>query len=625
MTKNFQIDEFTWDSKKGLFKTVQKNGKTEMVRLCQYIDVIKRYKDVKDGLETLEITNGKVTVTEPGEILQTNKIQGLIGKSISFNSKNAADISYALQLKRDTLPITYITSSVGSIINDQGENNILLSDTYYPENYKGVQLSTSSQLKIEPFGSLKNWLQMFKDEVWGTPYLELATAIGISGLINSYLYNYGITHINSLFFHFVGDSSSGKTTSAMLALSTSGSPDKDERGLLKSWLATQNGIVQSLNNNFGLPITFDELSMSEITKMTPLIYSITEGSEKTRLNQDATAKPVRRWNTVIISTGEFSLLNNQHTAKNNGLNVRVIELNGPWTKCAKNSDEIKKSIKKNYGHILPEIANTLIKNDIEDIENDFNEHKNWFLNALKKDTSNTGTRMVDSYAVIMLSVQYLELIIEDEVPGLKLKANDIRQLIVDYHWNTVTNRSMHEKALEAIVQFVAKNRNNFSTGDKLVSNSDNYGLVNLISPTDDASQDFIKVDILKDSFDKMIEASNFQDGRVVINALKEAGSLIKTEKDRSYNRSRITDSDGNKQIIPFYSIKLDKDYALLLNLDLSKNHKVQNVSPIFMEGSKIQHIDTVTKNTETNIQKNARNIVKDRLARESSLDLFEGL
>jgi len=184
---------------------------------------------------------------------------------------------------------------------------------------------------------------------------------------------------------------------------------------------------------------------------------------------------------------------------------------------------------------------------------------------------------------------------------------------------------MHEKALEAIVQFVAKNRNNFSTGDKLVSNADNYGLVNLISPTDDASQDFIKVDILKDSFDKMIEVSNFQDGRVVINALKEAGSLIKTEKDRSYNRSRITDSDGNKQIIPFYSIKLDKDYALLLNLDLSKNHKVQNVSPIFMEGSKIQHIDTVTKNTETNIQKNARNIVKDRLARESSLDLFEGL
>ncbi|WP_419743993.1 DUF927 domain-containing protein [Macrococcoides bohemicum] len=622
MTNKITIEAYTWKTS-GVYKTIKKKDDESIIKLCDYITISKRFSDPSTGNESLEITNGELSIKENADILNSKNIQKLIDKGFTLHPQKTADISYALQLMRNTLPKIIEYPYIGCFVTKDNQQLILLEDTFADDNFQGIKPITSSKTNINVRGNLDKWIKMFQNEVLGIPLLELATALGISGLVNSYLFNNGITHINSLFFHFVGDSSSGKTTSAMLALSTSGSSDKSEHGLLKSWLATQNGIVQSLNNNFGIPIAFDELSMSEITKMTPLIYSITEGSEKARLNQDGTPKPIRRWNTVIISTGEFSLLQNQHTAKNNGLNVRVIELNGTWTKSATNSDNIKKVVKSNYGHILKEIADLLIFKDIEDIEKDFKKHKDWFKSALKKDASNTGTRMIDIYAVIMLSVEYLELVLEVEIPGLKLKTNDIRQIFVDYHWNTVTNRSMEEKAIEAIVQFVAKNRNNFSTGDKLVSNVDNYGLINLVSTTDGKSLDFIKVDILKDSFNKMIEASNFQDGRVVINALKEAGYLIMTETDRPTNRSRVTDSEGNKQLIPFYSIKLDKDYAQLLNLDLSGNYKVQNVSPI--AGSKIQHIETGTQNTETTAQKNARKIVKNKLLREGSLDLFEGL
>ncbi|TDL38271.1 DUF927 domain-containing protein [Macrococcoides bohemicum] len=609
MIENITIDKYTWKAS-GLYKTVKKKDDEFLEKLCPNITISKRFLDPLSGDESLEITNGEVVVKEHASILNLRNIQKLVEKGFTLNPLKMSDISYALQLMRDTLPKVIEYPSVGCIVTETDDQFILLEDTFTPDNFQGVKPITSSKINIKAKGTLADWIKMFQNEVLGTPQLELATAVGISGLINSYLFNNGITQINSLFFHFVGDSSSGKTTSAMLALSTSGSPDKGQHGLLKSWLATQNGIVQSLNDNFGVPFAFDELSMSEITKMTPLIYSITEGSEKARLNQDGSPKPVRRWNTVIISTGEFSLLQNQHTAKNNGLNVRVIELNGKWTKSATNSDNIKKVVQSNYGHILKEIADLLGCNDIKDIENHFNKHKKWFLNALQKDTSNTGTRMVDSYAVIMLSVEYLELVLADEIPGLKLKTNDIRQIFIDYHWDTVTNRSMEEKAIDAIVQFVAKNRSKFSTGKKLTAHTDNYGLINLVSPGKSNTQSFIQVNILKDAFSILIGEANFQDSKIVIKALKDAGYLIINEKDRLYNRTRITDDDGQINIVPFYTIKIDKSYAELLGLETQNNGNTNQPKVSDKEAN-------VTNDCTNNINKPSNKYV--------NADLFEGL
>lgn len=609
MTNNITIYPYTWTGT-GLYKTVKKKDDESLEKLCPFITINKRFLDPLSGDESLEITDGEVVVKEHASILNVKNIQKLVEKGFTLNPMKTSEISYALQLMRDTLPKVIEYPSVGCIVTKTGEQFILLEETFAADNFHGLKPITSSKININAKGTLDEWIKMFLNEVLGNPLLELATAVGISGLINSFLFKNGITHINSLFFHFVGDSSSGKTTSAMLALSTSGSTDKGEHGLLKTWLSTNNGIVQSLNNNFGVPIAFDELSMSEITKLTPLIYSITEGSEKSRLYPDGTPKPVRKWNTVVISTGEYSLLHNQHTAKNNGLNVRVIELNLKWTKSAMNSDNIKKIVKNNYGHILQEIAKTLIKNDIEEISEEFNQQKNWFKNALKDDTSNTGIRMLDTYAVIMFSVHLLESVLVDENPKLKLKKDDIRQILVDYHWNTVTNRAMHEKAIEAIIQFVAKNRSKFSTGKKLTAHTDNYGLINLVSPGKSNTQSFIQVNILKDAFSILIGEANFQDSKIVIKALKDAGYLIMNEKDRSYNRTRITDDDGQINIVPFYTIKIDKSYAELLGLETQNNGNTNQPKVSDKEAN-------VTNDCTNNINKPSNKYV--------NADLFEGL
>lgn len=609
MTNNITIYPYTWTGT-GLYKTVKKKDDESLEKLCPFITINKRFLDPLSGDESLEITDGEEVVKEHASILNVKNIQKLVEKGFTLNPMKTSEISYALQLMRDTLPKVIEYPSVGCIVTKTGEQFILLQETFATDNFQGLRPITSSKININAKGTLDEWIKMFQNEVLGTPLLELATAVGISGLINSYLFNNGVTHINSLLFHFVGDSSSGKTTSAMLALSTSGSPEKGEHGLLKSWLATQNGIVQSLNDNFGVPFAFDELSMSDTSKMTSLIYSITEGVEKSRLNQDGTLKSVRRWNTVIISTGEFSLLNNPNTDKNNGLNVRVIELNGTWTKSAANSDEIKRVVKSNYGHILANVANKLINNDIEVLSESFNSHKNWFKEALKEDRSNTGTRMLDTYTVIMLSVKFLESILQEENLGMKLKTDDIRQILVDYHWNTVTNRAMHEKALDAIVQFVATNRSKFSTGKKLKGYPDNYGLINLVSSDNANTQSFIRVDILKNTFSKLIQEAKFQDSSVVIKALKEAGYLIINEKDRNVNRKKTTDDEGNISTQLFYSIRIDQSHAELLGLETHENVNA-NISKA---SNKVQGTDDLINSD-----------INKPLNKYVQTDMFEGL
>lgn len=541
---NYTLDQEGWHK-----YHITKNEK-KSINFAPYIAVTKRFKDVSNSDEVIVLVDAHGTsVKESSDILSTSNLPNLIKKGFIIDQKYVADLSLALQIMRNSIQPIVQYKEIGLIPNHH-EPLILLNQPYSSSQLQ-YPPESSSQLKIQPSGSFDEWMKMFDTHVLGNHKLELAAAIGISGLVNAFMHQKGISPLKSLMFHFVGNSSSGKTTSAMLALSTAGSPNNETTSLYKNWNATLNSIITSVADNHGIPILFDEVSMLNTKSLTSTIYSLTDGREKNRLNQDGTPKEVRTWNTVIISTGEHSILNSNKTAKNDGLHVRVIEFDNSWTTSSNNSDEIKRIVKQHYGHILPLVANLLTNIAFDRLVNSYNESKSRMIEKLSEDKSNTGTRMSDYYAIILLSVKILKYVLKKE-----LQLDRITDELIQYHRNTVSNRNLAEKAIDTITQFVLTNYAYFSRNTWLNNNFSNYGFISY-----DSKNDYIKADILKDVFNKMLIDNNFQDKTVVIKALLSEGYLITQEKDRNTIRHEYTDNNGQKKKEAFYSIKLDTSHA----------------------------------------------------------------
>ncbi|MDR4210916.1 DUF927 domain-containing protein, partial [Bacillus thuringiensis] len=93
-----------------------------------------------------------------------------------------------------------------------------------------------------PKGNLSEWLQMYKEEVHGNLSLELDVLFGVSSLVTAFLKYHNNVEFSGTIFSFTGQSSTGKSTAAMLAASVAGNPTKGTENLFRSWNATRNAL-----------------------------------------------------------------------------------------------------------------------------------------------------------------------------------------------------------------------------------------------------------------------------------------------------------------------------------------------------------------------------------------------
>ena len=134
---------------------------------------------------------------------------------------------------------------------------------------------------------------------------------------------------------------------------------------------------------------------------------------------------------------------------------------------------ILKAVALNYGHVLPLVAKYLINREDEVIQW-FYKEVDWFEAKLKDDKSNTGNRMFKRYAVITTSAKILGRVLATDIDIAK-----IRDYFIDYHGHTISERSLADKAIDVIIQFVAQNRGKFSDEGALKNMFENYGLISL--------------------------------------------------------------------------------------------------------------------------------------------------
>lgn len=489
---------------------------------------------------------------EEADILSSQKLPTIIKFGFNVNEKYIRDLGFILQQMRTQTPISPMYQGVG-VISTENYPIISLDEPYVSKKVQhslNEDILCNTQYDLQPKGSFGNWWQMYLDEVKGNLLLELAVVFGVSSLVTAYLKAKHEVEFAGTIFSFVGNSSSGKSTSGALSASVAGNVNNGSNTLMKSLNGTRNGIESYLNDNHGVPIVLDELSSSSFQDSTGLLYSIAEGLGRQRSDINGKAKGVRHWGTSIIVTGEHSIF--KDSAKNDGLRVRTIEINEHFTKSAKNADAIKKATSANYGHVMPLVAEYLLNREAEVIQWFRTEHQ-WFKTQLENETSNTGIRMFKRYATITTSARILERVI-----ATPIDLDAVRDYLINYHLDSVSERDLSSKALETIVQFVAQNRGKFSEDSKLSTIVENYGLIQL-------KENCVQVKMLKDVFKQMLEENQYQDVNNVINALRDKGH-IQSDPNRKTTKRSIKDAQGKSKTIVFYHLKLDKELAPILGL-----------------------------------------------------------
>ena len=443
--------------------------------------------------------------------------------------------------------IEYQERKIGRVNNTHSE----LGFAKYKEKeifklYKAINEDSSyvGALDLKPKGNLGNYLDDLREHVVPYKNISLAFALGVSSSIVAKL-NMHYKDINTLLVHLFAESTKGKSTAAMLAISVWGNPNLSGGGLYNTWNSTENALSTSLAGNYGIAYALDELSMSKIEDTTSLIYNLVGGKDKARLTKDIELRAAATWTTSIISTGEVSLLSK---AKNNtGLDIRVLELGGiVWTEDANHSDQVKALVNRNYGVFGADFVKRLIEFPADRLKEIFEEEREIFIQKVieKNIQDDMLSRTSCKYAIVTLTIRLINSRYKDR--GIILDIEGIRELLVDTEINSINRRGIKRKAEDWLIQYIESNASKFKSGKETNTNVDYWGTRKELPNGE------LEVAILTNKFEEIMRKGKFEDTKVVLEQLKKEGKL-------EYEAGRLTRKRKVNAIqTPVYVIRLSQ-------------------------------------------------------------------
>jgi putative DNA primase/helicase len=215
------------------------------------------------------------------------------------------------------------------------------------------QSSDVSRDEIATAGTLEQWQAAISQRAPGNPLLVLALSCAFAGplLAKCNAEGGGI--------HFIGDSSTGKTTLLEAACSVWGGPTYK-----RSWRATSNGTEgAAVRSNDGL-LALDEISECDPREVGAIVYALGNGTGKQRASRTGAARSVTRWRCFVLSSGERSIATSMQEGGYRvkaGQSVRLLDVPaarkyGAWDELhdlangTQFSDAIKSTCGKHFGH-----------------------------------------------------------------------------------------------------------------------------------------------------------------------------------------------------------------------------------------------------------------------------------
>ncbi|MGO8754892.1 MAG: DUF927 domain-containing protein [Gallionellaceae bacterium] len=234
-------------------------------------------------------------------------------------------------------------------------DSFVLPDTAIGPAASGVIFQSGERGHVEYTrgGTLTGWQSDIAARGLGNPMLTLALSASFAGAM--------LARCNgeSGGIHFVGDSSTGKSTAVEAACSTWGGAN-----YIRSWRSTSNGMegAASLCND-GL-LALDEISECNTAEVGAIIYALGNGRGKQRASRTGNARGVTRWRCFVLSSGERTIATTMaegNAKAKAGQSVRLLDIPaarrfGTWDNLhglpsgTAFSDAIKRASVTHYGH-----------------------------------------------------------------------------------------------------------------------------------------------------------------------------------------------------------------------------------------------------------------------------------
>lgn len=309
----------------GLFCIDKKSQ--QLIKISNYIKVISFIKS-NDGISKLiEFRdykhNLKRTIVKP-------KMLAKDGEQIRIHLISLGFIYSGTMVSKRKL-FEYISSSV-----PQNETLLLSRTGFYEDIYvrsdgaigrKNDNIILDDSIKddaISTSGTLQEWNDFVAK--WCIDNSRLIFAISAS-FASHLLHPCGLSNFG---FHFVGNSSSGKTTCLNIAASVFGTPK-----YVVTWKATDNAMENIAFRRNDSLLILDELSEISPTKAGEVAYMLANGQGKKRLDKNCNAREIFSWRLIFLSSGEVDL--NSHMAEDckaskAGQKIRLLNISAKASK-----------------------------------------------------------------------------------------------------------------------------------------------------------------------------------------------------------------------------------------------------------------------------------------------------
>lgn len=478
----------------------------------------RRFINIETGTESLEISfkreYWKTVVLDKGTLSNATSIVTLANHGVSVTSETAKAlvkyIAYMDDLNRDLIPIEQMSSHLGWVANDMF--------VPYAEGiqYDGQGVFLQMFKTIHEEGSYSKWLDEVKSiRAEGYTQARLAMAAGFASVL--------LKRFDALpFFVHMWSAQSGTGKTVTMELAASIWADPQVGSYCRPIKSTNVGLEQLAIFTCNLPLCLDELqTIQKNREFDDIIYSLCEGSGKTRGARNGGLRQSPSWKNCIITTGEMPIVGSRSKA---GAMNRVIEL-----ECAGKMmpDPLRthRLVIANYGHAGRVFIEAIQKSDV------------W--EAIKADQEEIFTRLsafgTDKQALsasILLAADHAaeSIIFQD---GVRLTEKDILPYVRSKE-DVDTGRRAHEY----IMDWVAENRTGFIT-DENVEDFRGKPCLGCID-TDKKTGDATAIWIIGETFNRAMVDGGFSPDSYL--SWAKGKNLIRTQPPHNKVKKRIPGS-----------------------------------------------------------------------------------
>lgn len=527
-----------------------KDGMYGEIKQVKIVD--KESNKIIETKESFVPAGGAVYVEEIEENIDTLEVmlklyftKGEEKKVIYFPRGDLVDTkvltiaSYGVQVTKQTSAL-FIKSIMNQEINAQ---RILTYEKLGFSEYKGrklfkgceaigIEAKYTGQLRVSPKGSYDTYKGMIEREVKGQTALEFILAVSISGMLVDFLKDR--MSLENVVVHLVGQSSTGKTTSALLAVASGSAPDFKGDNFVFSFQDTQNSLMRLIPSSY--PTLIDEGSLIGKKDMTQAMYSLSSGVEKRRMTKNLETQEVSKFKTAIILTSEKSILNQCN--ENSGLLVRNIEIdNEVFTKSAESADRIKNIIKNNYGFLVEKTAQYLLDKGEEKIGEMVSRETHDLIKKAKenKEYNNLTERSAKQTALILASVDILK-----EVLSINFDKSSINEFMHKHSLiKDEESVSLGRRAMDYLLQIISKDYTLFirEEGAEIRNCKGKIKKIpkKLLKTGEESTK---KLLITREEFVNLLQQGLFSEEKIILKEWKELGYL-QSQKDRYISKISI--------------------------------------------------------------------------------------